>query len=244
MERIAHWLSASGVSWTSSEAVPTGSERELESGIDRSSSTMVAVLPDLRDFSISAVQRLANEEQRMANSEQLNQAAFIYEQIIVALWDRPEALSDTHWWSACAEEAAAVAVRHYFDERLPTQEEFLQSLQWQREHDGNRTAAQSDTLQWQQSAHQAQLRGHPACAPQPQGQEPCTKQVSPGQASGLTAEPAGNQADAAADRVAVSERDRPQWYGALPGPKRITPTDGGSNHGTMRIATTNQIPCE
>ena len=122
----------------------------------------------------------------MANSEQLNQAAFIYEQIIVALWDRPEALSDTHWWSACAEEAAAVAVRHYFDERLPTQEEFLQSLQWQREHDGNRTAAQSDTLQWQQSAHQAQLRGHPACAPQPQGQEPCTKQVSPGQASGLS----------------------------------------------------------
>ena len=81
MERIAHWLSASGVSWTSSEAVPTGSERELESGIDRSSSTMVAVLPDLRDFNISAVQRLASENKRMASSEQLSQATLIYEQV-------------------------------------------------------------------------------------------------------------------------------------------------------------------
>ena len=41
----------------------------------------------------------------MASSEQLSQAAFIYEQMIVALWDRPEALSDTQMWSAGAEKA-------------------------------------------------------------------------------------------------------------------------------------------
>ena len=38
VERIAHWLSASGASETSSEAVPTGSEHQPESGIGRSSS--------------------------------------------------------------------------------------------------------------------------------------------------------------------------------------------------------------
>ena len=62
MERIAHWLSASGVSWTSSEAVPTGSERELESGIDRSSSTSKAgrVLNSIAEKAGLDVQKVAN----------------------------------------------------------------------------------------------------------------------------------------------------------------------------------------
>ena len=128
VERIAHWLSASGASETSSEAVPTGSEHQPESGIGRSSSQIVAVLPDLREISISAVLRLASEGVRMASSEQLSQAALIYEQAFTALLDSPKALSDTQWWSACAEEAAAEAVWYYLEQRLPTQEEFGKDL--------------------------------------------------------------------------------------------------------------------
>ena len=98
VERIAHWLSASGASGTSSEAVSTGSEHKPESVIDQSSSQMVAVLPDLREISISAVLRLANEGVRMASSEQLSQAALIYEQVILARRYRPEASSEQQRW--------------------------------------------------------------------------------------------------------------------------------------------------
>ena len=115
VERIAHWLSASGASETSSEAVPTGSEHQPESGIGRSSSQMVAVLPDLREISISAVLRLANEGVRMASSEQLSQAALIYEQVILARRYRPEASSEPQRWWTCAEEAARVEVMHYLE---------------------------------------------------------------------------------------------------------------------------------
>ena len=41
VERIAHWLSASGASGTSSEAVSTGSEHKPESVIDQSSSQII-----------------------------------------------------------------------------------------------------------------------------------------------------------------------------------------------------------
>ena len=68
MERIAHWLSASGVSWTSSEAVPTGSEHQPESGIGRSSSTMVAVLPDPLGIYNSAVQRPTTIDSRYTSN--------------------------------------------------------------------------------------------------------------------------------------------------------------------------------
>ena len=236
VERIAHWLSASGASGTSSEAVSTGSEHKPESVIDQSSSQMVAVLPDLREISISAVLRLANEGVRMASSEQLSQAALIYEQVILARRYRPEASSEPQRWWTCAEEAARVEVMHYLEERLPTQEESPQSLQWQREHDRHTTDAQSEVLQWCRSARQAQLHT-PACAHEPNGQEPCTGQASPRHASEQTTEPAGNQADAAAKCVAISGRDRPHAYGALPGPKGFTPTDGGSNHGGVRLTT-------
>ena len=51
MERITSWLFSSGGAWTSLEAYPDGSE----AGTGWSSSTMVAVVPDLREFCVSAL---------------------------------------------------------------------------------------------------------------------------------------------------------------------------------------------
>ena len=51
MERITSWLFSSGGAWTSLEAYPDGSE----AGTGWSSSTMVAVVPDLRELCVSAL---------------------------------------------------------------------------------------------------------------------------------------------------------------------------------------------
>ena len=73
MERITSWLFSSGGAWTSLEAYPDGSE----AGTGWSSSTMVAVAPDLREFCVSAVEQMAIDNKLLANSDELsiNEAA-------------------------------------------------------------------------------------------------------------------------------------------------------------------------
>ena len=104
MERITSWLFSSGGAWTSLEAYPDGSE----AGTGWSSSTMVAVVPDLREFCGSAVEQLAIDNKLLANCDELSQAAYIYEQFIAGLWNSPLAQSDPDMWTrasvcSCAE---------------------------------------------------------------------------------------------------------------------------------------------
>ena len=85
LERVAQWFVSSGASGTSIAAVSTGPERLPETRVAQPASPMVAVLPDLREISISAVQQLAKDDSRLATSEQQSQAALVYEQVILAL---------------------------------------------------------------------------------------------------------------------------------------------------------------
>ena len=101
MERITSWLFSSGGAWTSLEAYPDGSE----AGTGWSSSTMVAVGPDLREFCVSAVEQMAIDNKLLANSDELtiNEAANIYEQFIAGLWNSPLAQERSGHVGSCAE---------------------------------------------------------------------------------------------------------------------------------------------
>jgi hypothetical protein len=89
---------------------------------------MVAVVPDLREFCVSAVEQMAIDNKLLANSDELtiNEAAYIYEQFIAGLWNSPLAQSDPDMWARAlkyAKRAAAVAALHYLEQRLSTQHE-------------------------------------------------------------------------------------------------------------------------
>ena len=148
MERITSWLFSSGGAWTSLEAYPDGSE----AGTGWSSSTMVAVAPDLREFCVSAVEQMAIDNKLLANSDELtiNEAAYIYEQFIAGLWNSPLAQSDPDMWTRAlkyAERAAAVAALHYLEQRLSTQHEH--KLAGRQECDCYRTDTQRQRQQIQ-----------------------------------------------------------------------------------------------
>ena len=154
----------------------------------------------------------------------------IYEQVIAALWDRPEALSDTRMWAAGAEEAAAEAVMHYFEQPLPTQLKICEDLRWMHEHDWNIPGAQSAVSQQIQPADHRQISVEPPrtdggellAMQQPEGQrlshEPAIRPGAYWQQVDLT----GDQAGDAANGADISERERLQQHGALPGSERLS----------------------
>jgi len=117
---------------------------------------MVAVVPDLREFCGSAVEQMAIDNKLLANCDELNQAAYIYEQFIAGLWNSPLAQSDPDMWTRAlkyTERAAAVAALHYLEQRLSTQHEH--KLAGRQECDCYRTDTQRQRQPSRMHQHEA-----------------------------------------------------------------------------------------